>query len=120
MGETAVELFLEVEVIEGVNEVSPVEMGIDPKHLSKDSLANIHEVFREATSLADPISVAGVGQLCQWRGSDGWVVCKGNAADIGREDVGIIDFARDPTLHQRDILVGRKLNGLPLLVEPSK
>jgi len=47
MGEATVELLLKVEVVEGLSEVSPVKMSIDPEHLSEDHLADVDELVGE-------------------------------------------------------------------------
>lgn len=36
------------------------------------------------------------------------------------EDVGVVDFTRNPSLHKSHVLIGGKLNRLPVTVEPSK
>jgi hypothetical protein len=61
MAEATVHCLFEVEVIE-VNEVCPVEMSIDAKHLSKDLLANIKKFNREATTLANPFAWSSQGR----------------------------------------------------------
>lgn len=58
--EAAVQLLLEVQVVEGIDKVRPVQVGVYPEHLPEDSLADLHEVLRETTSLTDPFLVAGV------------------------------------------------------------
>lgn len=115
-----VELLLEVEVVEGVDKVSPVQVSIDSEHLSEDGLADLEEVLRESTSLSDPVTVAGAAQLGK-RGS-GYlrVVRERDTIVVCREDGGIVNLARDPTLHESDVLVGGQLNRLPLKVEPGK
>lgn len=52
--EAAVQLLLEVEVVERLGEMCPVEMGIDPEHLQEDGLADVEEVLGESASLSYP------------------------------------------------------------------
>lgn len=118
--EAAVELLLEVEVVEGLREMGPVKVSVDAEHLAKDHLAHIDELLREAGPLADPLWVTRVRQLGKGRRRDGRIVSIRHSSGIGREDVGVVNLARDPPLHQRHVLVSRQLDGLPVLVEPSE
>ena len=120
VGEAAVELLLEVEVVEGLREMGPVKVSVDAEHLAKDHLAHIDELLREAGPLADPLWVTRVRQLGKGRRRDGRIVSIRHSSGIGREDVGVVNLARDPPLHQRHVLVSRQLDGLPVLVEPSE
>jgi len=70
VAEAAVQLFLKIQVVEGVDEVGPVEMGVDAEHLTEDHLANFDEVLGETAALAYPISVSLVRNLREWRGGD--------------------------------------------------
>lgn len=120
MRETAVELLLKVKVIEWVDEMSPVEVGVDPEHLSEYSLADLQEVFRKSTSTTNPVSLARVGKLRQRSGGDGRVVRERDSVRIRREDVGVVNLSRDPALHERDILLCRKLNRLSRAIQPGE
>lgn len=55
MAETAVELLLQVQMIEGFREVGPVEVSVDAEHLEEDGLANVEKFLGESAALADPI-----------------------------------------------------------------
>lgn len=82
-------------------------MGINPKHLPKDGLACLHEVLGEAASLSDPL-LAGF-----WDGgAKGRVVGVGNAGWVAGEDVVVVDFARDVSLYEGEVLVCWDLDGL--------
>lgn len=50
-------------MVEGVNKVSPVQVGIDPEHLSEDGLADLEEVLWKTASLSDPVAIARAAQL---------------------------------------------------------
>lgn len=119
--EATVELLLEVDVVEGVGEVGPVEMGVDAEHLAEDGLADVDEVLGEARALADPVGLAtGAGELGQRRRRDGGVVRKGDARRIRGEDGEVVNLAGDPALHQCHVLVGRQLDRLAAAVEPGE
>lgn len=45
--EATVELLLEVEVVEGLGEMSPVKVSVDSEHLSEDHLADVDELIGE-------------------------------------------------------------------------
>lgn len=88
-------------------------MRVDPEHLQEDGLADGAEVPREATPATEPL----VGN--NGRGCEGWVGRKGDASGIGREDLGVIDLARYPALHESYVLIGGYLDGLHIPVEPG-
>lgn len=94
-------------MIKRVNEVSPIEMGIYPEHLTEDHLANFHEIIGKATPFAYPVPVAWAGQLRKWRGGDRGVVRERDAIRVGRKDGHIINLARNPTLHKSDVFICR-------------
>lgn len=126
MAEAAVHALVEVEMVERINEMCPVEMSVNPEHLTEDGLANINKVLREATALANPIfgtrklgerqiQVRGTSwdwivgarsiKTTRWISCTAYfwgrcVVCKRDACRVGGEDVGIVKLARDPTLHK--------------------
>ena len=56
--EATVKVLFKVEVVKWINEVGPVEMSIDTEHLAEDSLANIDKIWRKATALANPVTLA--------------------------------------------------------------
>jgi hypothetical protein len=120
VGEAAVQLLLEVEVVERVDEVSPIKVGIDTEHLPEDGLANIEKIFWKTTSFSDPVTIAGTAELRERRCSYLRVVRERNAVGVRGEDVGVINLARDPALHQRDIFVRRKLHRFLPEVKPSE
>ena len=66
MAEAAVHALFDIQVVERIDKVSPVEVGVDAEHLSEDSLADIDKVGWEATALTDP--VAGTRELREWCG----------------------------------------------------
>lgn len=47
VAEAAVEGLLEVEVVERLGEVSPVEVRVDAEHLAEDSLTDVDKILRE-------------------------------------------------------------------------
>lgn len=146
VAETAVHLSLKAEVVERINEVSPVQMRVDSEHLTEDCLAYVKEVDRETTALANPITRArelgersiqagwasrnwvlrarsvqttrSVGCRCNIGGTG--IVCEGDTNGIGWEDSGVVNLARDPSLHQGDILVCWNFDWLSAGVQPSE
>jgi hypothetical protein len=44
----------------------------------------------------------------------------GDAGGVCWEDGGVVDFAGDPSLHERHVLVSRQLNWLTTAVKPCK
>lgn len=95
-------------MVEWLGKVSPVKMSIDPKHLQEDGLADTEEVLGESAALPNPL----IWSRQEGTRRDLWVVSIGDACSLGWEHLGVVDFPRDPTLHQGDVLVGRELNGL--------
>lgn len=93
MTETAVELLLQVQVIERLSKVGPVEMGVDSEHLTENSLADLDKILGEAGPLADPVGLSRVCQLGKRCCGDARVVCVRNTRWVGREDLGVINFA---------------------------
>lgn len=120
MAEAAVELLLQIQMIERVDKMRVVEMRIDAEHLQKDGLADAAKVLGEAGALAEPVgfAAAGGGGRRRRRG-EGRVDGVRDARGVGGEDLGVVDLARDPALHERDVLVGRQLHGLVAAVEPG-
>lgn len=59
MAEAAIHALLDIEVVEWINEVCPVEMSVDAEHLSEDRLTDLDKVGGETTALADPFPRAG-------------------------------------------------------------
>ena len=123
-----------------------VEVRVDAEHLTEDGLADIDEVNWETAALANPVTrarelreggvqVGGtsrdrsvgargvqatrrVGSTCDLRVTG--VVSEGDASGIGGKDGSVVDLARDPSLHKRDVLVGWDLNWLAAGVQPRK
>lgn len=120
VAEATVERLLKVQVVEGLDEVGPVEVSVDAEHLAEDGLAHLDEVLREAGPLADPIGLARVRKLRERRCSDGRIVRIGDARRISRENVGVVGLARDPSLHKSHVFIGGEFDGLPAAVQPSK
>lgn len=146
VAEAAVERLLEVEVVEGFNEVGPVQVSVDAEHLTEDGLAHVGELGRETTALSDPI--AGAGELGDggvegsWAGWDGgvgaWgvessgcetctadfggsgVVGERDAVGIGGEDLVVVDLAGNPTLHEQHVLVGCDFGWFLARVQPGE
>lgn len=117
--EAAVELLLEVQVVEWVDEVGVVHVRVDAEHLEEDSLADGNEVLGKPASPADPVSVVGIGDARKGLlGGDGRVDGEGDAGRIGGEDVGVVDLAGYPPLHEGYILVCRQFDGLIPAVQP--
>lgn len=107
-------------MVEGIHEVSPVEVRVDSEHLTEDHLADVNELFRESGSLADPVWLPWVCQLRERSSGSAWWGGIGDARRIRREHVCVVDLARDPALHQGHVLMCRELNGLSAAVEPSE
>lgn len=112
VGEAAVELLLQVKMVEGLRKVSPVEVSIDAEHLSEDHLANFNKLVRESRSFANPFGLAKVGQLRERGGGDGRIVGVRDSRGIGGEDVVVINLSRDPSLHEGHVLVCGELDRL--------
>lgn len=79
VAKAAVELLLEVQVVERLGEVRPVKVCVDAEHLAEDGLADLDKVLREARALADPVGLTGAGELRERRSGDAGVVCVGDA-----------------------------------------
>jgi len=47
-------------------------------------------------------------------------VSEGNAGRVSWEDVGVINLARDPSLHERDVLMSWDFDGLLARVQPGE
>lgn len=146
VAETAVHWLLKVEVVEWFDEMGPVQVRVDSEHLTEDGLADIDELLRETTALANPVTRAcklreggvqggwtsrdrsvgargieatgGVGSACDLRVAD--VVGEGNTSGVSGEDVGVVGLAGDPSLHERDVFMGRDLNRLSAGVQPGE
>ena len=114
VAEAAIQLLLEVQVVKGLGKVCPVKMGVDPEHLQEDGLADGEELFGKSAPLPNPL-VRAVEESC---GGNMKVVCKRNLGCLSRKHLGVVDLARDPSLHERDVLEGRKLNGLKFAIQP--
>ena len=56
--EATVHWLLETEMIERINEVSPVKMSVDTEHLTEDRLADLDKVGWEAAALTNPVARA--------------------------------------------------------------
>lgn len=54
MAEAAVELLLEIKVVKGLDEVIPVEVGVDAEDLAEDELAGTGHLLGKATSASKP------------------------------------------------------------------
>lgn len=63
MRKAAVELLLQVEMVKGVGEVCPIQVGVYAEHLAEDHLADVYELLGEARSLAEPIGLSRIRQL---------------------------------------------------------
>lgn len=59
--EAAIELLLQIQMVERLSEVGPVKVGIDSEHLTEDGLADLDEVLWETRSFAHPIRLSRVG-----------------------------------------------------------
>lgn len=111
--EAAVQLLFQVEVVEGLQEVVPVQMSVDTEHLQENRSADTDEVPGEGAALADPFfRSGGLGAFLRHG-------CVGDAGVVAGEDGGVVDLAGDPALHESDVLVGRELDGLVAAVEPG-
>lgn len=107
-------------MVEGLGEMGPVEVSIDAEHLAEDGLAYVDEVLGKAGAFADPIGLTRVGELGEGRRGDAGVVRVGDARGVGGEDIGVVDLARDPSLHKSHVFSGGKFNGLSAAVEPGE
>lgn len=120
VAETAVELLLQVQMVERLHEMSPVEVRVDTKHLAENGLADLNKILREGRALPHPVRLSGAGQLRKGSGGNAGVVCIRNTGRVSGEDLRVVNLARYPSLHKRDIFVGRKLYWLSSAVQPSK
>lgn len=117
--EAAVELLLEVQLVEWLDEVGMVHVCVNAEHLQEDSLADLEEVLGKTAPPADPVTVVGVGDAREGLlGCDGRVDGKGDAGRIGGEDVGVVDLPGYPPLHEGYVLVCRQFDGLITAVQP--
>lgn len=92
-------------MVERVDEVGPVEVGVDPEHLTEDDLAHFHKVLGETAPFTDPVPVAWARQLREWGCGDGGIMSKGDSVRVSREDAHVVNLTRDPALHEGDVLV---------------
>ena len=77
--EAAVHALLEVEVVEGIDEMGPVKVSIDTEHLAEDGLADLNKLRREATALSDPVTGASeLGERRVHSGRSGGDRCVGS------------------------------------------
>lgn len=114
MTEAAIQLLLEIEMVERIREMRVVEMRVYAKHLQENGLADTAKLFGETRALAKPVGIGGRGRLR----SKGRVECIRDAVGVGGEYSRVIDFARDPSLHEGDVLVGGQLDRFIATVEP--
>lgn len=113
VAEAAVELLLQVEVVEGLDEVGVVQVGVDAEHLQEDGLADGHEVLGEAAAPAHIVAVGRVGDARQRLArAEGRVQRVRHAGRVRGEHLCVVDLARYPPLHEGHILEGRQLDGL--------
>lgn len=125
MAKTAVELLLQAQVVKRVHKVRVVQMRVGAQHLQENGLADGREFLGEAAAPAEPLPVAAAAAAAaggEIRGTGTrkcWVGGVGYAGWVGREDVGVVCFAGDPSLHERQVLVRRQLDGLVPAVQPG-
>lgn len=114
VAKAAVELLLEVQVVKGLGEVGPVKVGVDAKHLQKYSLADGEELLGEPAPFPNPL----VGAVEKPGGSDLGVVCERDLGGLSGKHLGVVNLARDPALHECNVLERGELDGLKLAVQP--
>lgn len=107
VAEAAVELLFEVQVVERLGEVSPVEVCVHTEHLTENGLANLDKVLGKARSFSHPVRLTRAGQLGERRCSNARVVGIRDSRGLGRKDLCVVDFARYPSLHKRNIFLCR-------------
>lgn len=107
VAETAVELLFEVQVIERLGEVGPVEVRIDTKHLAENGLANLDKVLGEARSFSHPVRLPRAGQLGERRCGNAGIVGVRDSRGLSGENLCVVNLARYPSLHKRNVLLGR-------------
>lgn len=107
VAEAAVELLFEVQVVERLGEVGPVQVCINTEHLTEDSLADLDEILGKARSLSHPVRLPRTGQLGERRCSNTGVVGIGDSRGLSGENLCVVNLARDPSLHKRNVLLGR-------------
>lgn len=146
MAETAIHASFQVEMVHWFDKMGPVKMSIDAKHLAEDGLAYIDEILWESAALSYPVTTTyklrqrGVerSRSCRNRSVRSRGVetarCKSSSTDtrtssvvrerdcvwIGGEDIGVVNLALNPSLHERDVFVGWDFDWLSLGVEPSE
>lgn len=114
MNKRHIEDVMFVDVPEGVQPVSMVEMGVATEHLFHDTLTILVESWRETTGLANPLLCSricrGVG-----RGSTGGLIdgkgIWGISHLVGWEHDGVMNLADDPLLDTVNELGSRDLCG---------
>lgn len=109
-------MLFKVEVIEGFNEVIPIEVSINSEHLTKYQFAGDPKLLWESALNAQPVFVV-VGKTYAVRIF--WVICERSAEGISGKYCVVIDLLRNPALRERHGLTCRELRGLLVLVEPS-
>lgn len=95
-------------------------MSVHAKDLAKDELRGAGKVFWESTSATRPLfDGILVEEVCCRRGRVFLVKGKRNTVRVGRKHGAIVNFPRDPSLHEGHVFVGGEIHGLVVLVEPG-
>lgn len=112
MAEAAVELLLQVEVVEGLDEVGMVQVCVDAEHLQENGLADGHELLGEPAAAAYPVFAVAADAGQRGRRAEGRVQRVRHPGRVRGEHFCVVDLARYPPLHEGDVLEGRQLDGL--------
>lgn len=89
VAEAAVKVVLEVQVIERLCKVRPVQMRVNTEHLEEDGLANAEELLWETAPLANPF----IRSSEQSVGGDLGVVGETDPRCVGRENGLVVNLA---------------------------
>lgn len=114
MNERHVKNVMFVDMPEGVQPVSMVEMGVATEHLFHDTLTVFVESWRETTGLANPLLCSSIRWRVGWSSPGGLIDGKGIwgiSHLVGWEHDGVMNFTDDPLFNTVDELGSRDLRG---------
>lgn len=134
-GKGAIQMSIKVDVVKRMNEVIPVEMGVDPEDLLAQTLADAVEAFRETTILANPCpatryregAIEARRRSRAGRVGRGWVHGSGciggcrrtDGPGIDREDAAVLDLPAHPAEDIVDVFTCGRVSLLPRAIEPG-
>lgn len=104
-------------MIEGLDEVIPVQVGVDAENLAEDELAGAAQLLGEAASASKP--VFGGAELLESGAGVVGMDSKRHCVWVGREQRRVVNLARHPPLHETHVLPGWELHRVVILVKPG-